>query len=91
MVGPNQENIIKLSVSDEEIAYRLVSLYFEEIARLGFKRTLSLDAIMNAYFYALERLRNKEKELAAVRRFIEAEEDKLYEKDKKELFPAVKE
>ena len=51
---------IRPAVPDEEIAYRLVKLYFEEIARLGFKRTLNLDSILNAYFYSLKRLMNKE-------------------------------
>lgn len=47
-------------MKDEEVAFRIVRLYFEEIARLGFKRQLDLDQMINSYFYALNRLRNKE-------------------------------
>ncbi len=47
-------------MNDEEVAFRIVRLYFEEIARLGFKRQLDLDQIINAYFYALKKLENKE-------------------------------
>ncbi|MDD4250998.1 MAG: hypothetical protein PHX27_02290 [Candidatus ainarchaeum sp.] len=47
-------------MNDEEVAFRIVRLYFEEIARLGFKRQLDLDQIMNAYFYTLKKIRNKD-------------------------------
>ncbi|MFH1256931.1 MAG: hypothetical protein V1494_06605 [Candidatus Diapherotrites archaeon] len=45
--------------SDEESALKLTRLYFRDIARLGFKRNLELDAIINAYLYALSRLKRK--------------------------------
>jgi len=41
---------------DEEIAFKIIQTYFIEIARLGFKRRLSLDEIIDAYFYALSRV-----------------------------------
>ncbi len=47
-------------MNDGEVAFRIVRLYFEEIARLGFKRQLDLDQIINAYFYTLKKLGNKE-------------------------------
>ncbi|MEK6958596.1 MAG: hypothetical protein AABW59_00980 [archaeon] len=47
-------------MNDEEVAFRVVRLYFEEVARLGFKRQLDLDQIVNSYFYALKRLKNKD-------------------------------
>ncbi len=47
-------------VSDEETAVKLAGLYFKEVARLGFKRSLELDSVINAYFYALARIRRKE-------------------------------
>lgn len=72
---------------DEEIAYRLVGLYFQEIARMGFKRKLNLDAIINAYFYSLKRLQNKELELAAIERIVRKEEEVLATETKQELFP----
>jgi len=50
-----------------------VKLYFEEIARIGFKRNLSLDSILNAYFYALHKLKNKDKEMKKLSRLIEEE------------------
>jgi len=53
-------------VPDEEIALRIVKLYFEEIARIGLKRNLTLDSILNAYFYALHKLHNKDKEIKRI-------------------------
>jgi hypothetical protein len=43
-------------VSNEEIAHQIVHLYFQEIARLGIKRRLDLDEVVQAYFYTLNRL-----------------------------------
>ncbi len=43
-------------LSNEEKALRLVSLYFQEIARTGFKKSLTLSEIINAYQYVLGRL-----------------------------------
>jgi len=48
-----------MNPDDEEIAFKMVETYFKEIARLGFKRQLSLDEIINAYFYALARVKRK--------------------------------
>jgi len=53
-------------VPDEEIALRIVKLYFEEIARIGLKRNLTLDSILNAYFYTLHKLHNKDKEIKRI-------------------------
>jgi histone H1/5 len=47
-------------LSDEELALSLTSLYFKEIAQLGFKRGLELDAVINAYLYSLSRIKRKE-------------------------------
>lgn len=47
-------------MNDEEVAFRIVRLYFQEIARLGFKRTLDLDQMIDAYFYTLKQLKGKE-------------------------------
>ncbi|MDO8634089.1 MAG: hypothetical protein Q7K34_02230, partial [archaeon] len=49
-------------VSDEEIALKLAGLYFKEVARLGFKRSLELDSVINSYFYALARIKRKDTE-----------------------------
>ncbi len=79
----------KSSIPDEEIAYRIVKLYFEEIARLGFKRKLDLDAIINAYFYALSRLQAKERGMQAISRLVKKQEAELATETREELFPEV--
>ena len=63
-------------MNDEEVAVKIVRLYFEEIARLGFKRQLDLDQIINAYFYALKRLGNKEAAMKEAMKKIMEEEKK---------------
>jgi hypothetical protein len=65
-------------MNDEDVAFRIVRLYFEEIARLGFKRQLDLDQILNAYFYALKRLGGKDAEMRKiVQKMIKEEESKI--------------
>ncbi|MBT4192468.1 MAG: hypothetical protein HOE11_04120 [Candidatus Diapherotrites archaeon] len=61
-------------MNDEEVAFKVVRLYFEEIARLGFKRQLDLDQIINAYFYALKKLGNKEAAMAEAMKKIMSDE-----------------
>lgn len=61
----------KSELSDEEIALRIVKLYFEEIARIGVKRNLTLDSILNAYFYTLHKLKNKKSEIARVCKMVQ--------------------
>ncbi len=63
-------------MNDEEVAFRIVRLYFEEVARLGFKRTLDLDQMINAYFYTLKRLKGKDASLKALAEKIRADEKK---------------
>ncbi len=75
----------------EEVAVRLTKLYFEEIARLGFKRRLDFDAIINAYYYCLQRLQNKDKELEVMRKIVEREEHKLDHETKAQMFPVMNE
>ncbi len=55
------KEVIMVKITNEETAYRLVKLYFDEIARLGVKRSLDLDAVMQAYYYTLEKLENNAK------------------------------
>ena len=52
--------------SEEELALAMTRLYFEEIARLGFKRSLDLDEIINAYFYSLLRIKRSGIELPEI-------------------------
>lgn len=83
------ENIDDFAVSDEEMSFKLVKLYFEEIARLGFKRSMDLDAIINAYFYTLLRLKRKKKEMGSIMVAVEDEEEELDDLAKKDkLFPS---
>jgi|GEM_PF-928326 len=49
-----------INPDDEEIAFKIVQTYFKEIARYGFKKQLTLDEIINAYFYALAKVRRQE-------------------------------
>jgi len=53
-------------MNDEEVAFRIVRLYFEDIARLGFKRQLDLDQMINAYFYTLKKLKVKDKAMKEI-------------------------
>ena len=53
-------------MNDDEVAFRIVRLYFEEIARLGFKRQLDLDQMINAYFYTLKKLKGKDEAMKRI-------------------------
>lgn len=77
------------ALNDEEVAYKIVSLYFEEIARLGIKRSLDLDAIINAYFYTLRRLKSRNKDMQAIQKLVKAEEKKLAGENLGQLFPKI--
>lgn len=70
-------------MNDEEVAFRIVRLYFEEIARLGFKRQLDLDQIINSYFYTLNKLGNKEELMEKALKKIVEEEQKILEETKR--------
>lgn len=73
---------------DEEVALRLVRLYLGEVARPKLKRTVDLDSVLNAYFYALRRVGNKEKELKAIEKIVEEEEKEIASESKQQLIPA---
>jgi hypothetical protein len=68
-------------MNDDEVAFRIVRLYFEEIARLGFKRQLDLDQILNAYFYTLKRLEKKDEEIKEIIKKITTKETKTENKE----------
>lgn len=74
-------------ISNEEIAFRIVSIYFEEIARLGFKRSLDLDSIINAYFFTLEKIKNKDAKISEMMQKVLEEEKKLLLQQKNEIIP----
>jgi len=83
--------VSSINVPDEIVALRLVKLYFEEIARLGFKRQLDLDAVINSYFYSLSRLQRKEAELSAIKKVVLKEEEQLKTETKEQMLPQTKE
>ncbi len=56
------ENIGK--PSDEEVAFIVVEAYFKDIARFGMKKELTLDEVINAYLYALARVKRQEIEMS---------------------------
>ena len=76
---------------DEEVTLRLVRLYLGEVARPKLKRTVDLDAVLNAYFYALRRVGNKEKELKAIEKIVEEEEKEIASESKQQLIPTPSE
>jgi hypothetical protein len=68
-------------MNDDEIAFRIVRLYFEDVARLGFKRQIDLDQMINAYFYTLKRLKGKEKAIREATEKIVKEEKTIVKKE----------
>jgi len=67
-------------MNDEEVAFRIVRLYFEDVARLGFKRQLDLDQMINAYFYTLKKLKGKDKTMKEISEKIVKEEKEITSK-----------
>ena len=57
-------------LGDEELALRMLDVYFSEVARHGLKRKLTLDEVVNSYFYALMRVQRKDVELSATKEMI---------------------
>jgi len=72
-------------LTNEEIATRIMKVYFREIARLGYKRRLSLDEVINAYYYTLSRLRDKQSISRELLRKVEAEEKQLRKETREEI------
>ena len=68
-------------MKDEEVAFKIVRLYFEEIARLGFKRTLDLDQMINSYFYVLKQLKGKDAALKMATEKLIKEEKQVTKKE----------
>jgi len=64
-------------MDDEEMAFKMVELYLRDVSQRGDKRQMGLDTIINAYFYALGRLKNKDKELDIIEEAVEKEEEEL--------------
>ncbi len=72
-------------LSQEEVAARLVHIYFREIARLGYKRRLALDEVINAYYYALSRLGDRQSAMNELMKKVVEEENELKTESKNEL------
>ena len=68
-------------MNDGEVAFRIVRLYFEDIARMGFKRQLDLDQMVNSYFYTLNKLKTKDKAMKAIAEKIIADERNITSKE----------
>lgn len=78
-------------MSNEEVAAKLVQIYFKEIARLGHKRRLTLDETINAYYYTLSKIQNKSQGMNQVKNEVIEDEQELKTETKDELFPQVTE
>ncbi|MCX6798655.1 MAG: hypothetical protein NTW59_00990 [Candidatus Diapherotrites archaeon] len=76
-----------MRLTDEEVAAKIVRIYFEEIARIGVKRRLTLDEVINTHYYALSRLRCAEKEKSALLRRVLEVEKRLETENPHELVP----
>jgi hypothetical protein len=71
-----------MPLSDEEIAFKLVELYVIEVSKGHEKRQMGLDTVLNAYFYALLRIKRKNEEMLALTEAVEKEEQVLKEEAK---------
>lgn len=69
------------------MAFKLVELYVNEISKGHEKRQMGLDTLLNAYFYALLRITRKNKEIGALSKAVEREEEVLDEEYKAEVEP----
>ena len=65
----------------DEIAFKMVELYVNQIADTQEKRRMGLDTVMNAYFYCLLRLTRKKREMEAFDKAVTKEEEFLETKD----------
>ena len=76
-----------MTLADEELAAKIVKVYFREVARIGFKRSLTLDEVINAYYYTLSRLEQKEVLMKEALVKVKQEEEVLKTETKEELVP----
>jgi hypothetical protein len=80
-----------MDMSDEEVAYKLVELYVRDISQRGEKRQMGIDSIINAYFYALARVKNKTDELGLMEPAVEKHEEALSDSLEEIKFPSSSE
>jgi len=70
-VGLTKTDVEKIfQTSSEEIAFNVIETYFKELARVGFKKQLTLDEVINSYLYALARVKREDIELSEVARAV---------------------
>ncbi|MBI2598315.1 MAG: hypothetical protein HYW50_03905 [Candidatus Diapherotrites archaeon] len=81
---------MKHTLSDEEVALRIVEIYFEEVAKRRDK-AVDFDSMINTYFYVCEKMKKKEELLASMKNKVAVEEKKLLTMHKEEIIPAVEE
>ncbi len=74
-------------MEDDELAFKLVELYVREVSKGHEKRQMGLDTLLNAYFYALLRIARKNKEIGALSKAVERQEEVLGEDYKPEEEP----
>ncbi len=74
-----------MASKNEDLAVQLVRAYIEEIARLGLKRKLDLDSIINAYLYTLSRLNKKDEDMGVFNKAAEKEIQAEKHETKEEL------
>jgi len=77
----------KRPLTDEEMAEKLVNLYLQEVARLGLKRNLGLDEVINAYYYALHRLSQKNEAMQRMEKAVKREEQELQTATRRDIVP----
>jgi hypothetical protein len=76
-----------VELTNEEVALKLTAVYFQEIARRGYKRKLDLDSIINTYFYLLMKLQRKDPVCLEAEDAVLKMEEHLEDETEEELFP----
>ena len=86
--------VSKLNIRDDEadkqIALKIVETYLREAARVGLKRTLEIDDIINAYLYVYSRLIKDRKTIPEIEKTLDDETRELIARAKRnEIFPEL--
>lgn len=66
----SETKVIGQMLCGEEIALKMLDVYFTEVARYTLKRSLTLDEVINEYFYTLARVERKGIELNEIEAII---------------------
>ncbi len=76
-------------LSEEEIALGILGIFYSEVVNRGAKRRLDFDAIINTYFYVLEKVRKKDEMLGAMKIRVVLEEKRLLHQSPKEALQSI--